>query len=66
VYDRDQLADYRVHDAATLGELTRDALDEATDYVWLYTEEHEWGASGSRKPQVPREYVKAVAAARGP
>lgn len=66
VYDRDQLNNYRVHDAATLGELTRDALDEAADYVWLYTEEHEWGASDSGKPDVPREYVEAVAAARGP
>ncbi|WP_418605320.1 hypothetical protein [Georgenia sp. SUBG003] len=64
VYDRDQLDDYRVHDAATLGELTRFALAEATGYVWLYTEEHEWGASRSMKPPVPQEYVDAVAAAR--
>ena len=64
VYDRDQSDDYRVLDAATLGDLTRDALAEATDYVWLYTEEHEWGASRSMKPQVPQEYVDAIAAAR--
>jgi hypothetical protein len=65
VYDRDQLDDYRVLDARTLGDLTRFALDEATDYVWLYTEEHEWGASRSMKPPVPQEYVDAIAAARG-
>lgn len=64
VYDRDQMDDYSVLDAATLGDLTEYALAEATHYVWVYTEEHEWGASRSWKPPVPQEYVDAVESAR--
>jgi hypothetical protein len=64
VYDRDQDAGYAVHDPETLGDLTRYALDVADAYVWLYTEEYEWGASPSMKPPVPQEYVDAIAEAR--
>ncbi|MCK6210313.1 hypothetical protein KZX45_07125 [Georgenia sp. EYE_87] len=65
VYDRDQLSGYEVLAPETVGELVRDALAETDEYVWLYTEEHEWGASASGKPPVPEEYVDAVRAAGG-
>jgi hypothetical protein len=65
VYDRDQFADYAVLAPEELGQLVRHALQETEEYVWLYTEEHEWAASESGKPAVPDNYVDAVRSARG-
>lgn len=64
MYDKDAFASYATHTAANLQTYLTLTMKSADRYAWLYTETHEWGASGSGKPAVTQAYIDAVAAAR--
>jgi cell division septation protein DedD len=60
VYDLDALNGYSILPAPELGSLVSMALKSVDQYAWLYTEQYEWGASQSGKPNVPQSFLDAI------
>jgi len=65
VYDKDKEKEgWPPMPPEELALLTRLALQETDRYVWLYTEEYEWGRGPTWKEPVPDDYLVATSVAR--